>query len=78
MDMTKEDFEHQLGMLNRQRPFQPFTVVLVTGDRIDVDVPEAIAFGGGAAGYLSPIGEPTFFNCEDVSQIVVNTPETAS
>jgi hypothetical protein len=43
--MTREEFERQLRSLMRQRPFQPFTMVLGTGERIDVDVPEALALG---------------------------------
>jgi hypothetical protein len=76
--MTKEDFQQQMRAFLRQRPFQPFTVVLDTGQRIEVDVPEAVALGGGAAGYLDPAGEATLFECEDVSEITVHTPETAS
>jgi hypothetical protein len=76
--MTKEDFEQQLRTFLRRRPFQPFTVVLTTGERIEVDVPEAVAMGGGAAGYLDPAGEATLFDCEDVSEITAHTPETAS
>jgi hypothetical protein len=76
--VTKKDFEQRLRTLVRQRPFQPFTVILVTGERIEVDAPEAVALGGGTAGYLSPAGDPILFDCRQVSQIITAAPETAS
>jgi hypothetical protein len=76
--MTPEEFEQRLRTLVRRRPFQPFAVRLLTGERIEVDVPEAVAFGGGRAGYLSPVGEAFLFDCGDVQEIIESAPRAAS
>jgi hypothetical protein len=76
--MTRDEFAQQLRTLLRRRPFQPFTVILLTGDRIEVDAPEAVSLGGGAAGYLSPSGEAFLFDCRGVREIVESAPEAAS
>ena len=71
--MTREDFEKQMRIFLRQRPFQPFTVMLNSGDRIEVDVAESVAFDAGSAAYISEDGEITLFACEDVRQIQIMT-----
>ncbi len=76
--MTRDEFEDRMRTLVRRRPFRQFTIVLLTGERIEVDVPEAVAWGGGAAGYLSARGEPTLFDCSQVQEIVDPMPEPAS
>src|SRR5262249_14146026 len=76
--MTQEAFEQTLRELMRRRPFQPFIVELVSGDRFEVDAPESVAWNGGTAGYLRPSGEPILFHCKDVSQIITQTAEATS
>ena len=78
MSMKRDDFEQQVRTSLRRRPFRPFSIVLTTGTRFEVDAPEALAFDGGAAGYLNPNGEPFLFPCEDVLQTEASTPEPAS
>jgi hypothetical protein len=68
--MTRDEFDQRLRTLIRRRPFQPFAVILLTGERIEVDVPEAVALGGGAGGYLSPSGEAFLFDYRGVREIV--------
>jgi hypothetical protein len=76
--MTQETFENTLRTLMRRRPFFPFAVELDNGERIEVDAPNSVAWGGGAAGYLNERGEASFFNCEQVKQFITYPPETAS
>ena len=76
--MTPDELEQRLRTLVRRQPFRPFTVILLTGERIEVDVPEAVAWGGGTAGYLSASGEPFLFDSSRVREIVDRTPEPAS
>ena len=75
--MTRDEFEQRLRTLIRRRPFLPFTIVLATGERLDVDVPEAVALGGGAGGYLSPSGEAFLFDCDGVQEFVEHAPQAA-
>lgn len=76
--MDQATFESTMRTLMRRRPFQPFVVELADGRQIEVDAPESVAWGGGAAGYLRPDGEPVLFHCRDVRQIIPQTAETAS
>ena len=76
--MNQETFERTLRELMRRRPFLPFVVDLANGERFEVDAPESVAWGGGAAGYLRPDGEPILFHCRDIRQILPQKAETAS
>jgi hypothetical protein len=76
--MTQETFENTLRTLMRRKPFQPFIVELANGERIEVDAPGSVAWGGGTAVYLNQHGEPMQFDCDEVHQFVDSTAETAS
>ena len=76
--MTGESFEKSLRALVRRRPFQPFTVELVSGDRFEVDHPEALVYRGGLAVYVTPEGVPTLFDYEGVSQLIGATGSSRS
>ena len=67
--MVAESFERSLRAFVRRVPFRPFTVELVSGDRIEVDHPEALVYRAGVAVYISPDGAPTLFDHEGVSQV---------
>jgi hypothetical protein len=68
--MLPANFERTLRALVRRAPFRPFTVELVSGDRIVVDHPEALVYRAGVAVYISPEGYPAVFDHEGVSQII--------
>jgi hypothetical protein len=68
--MTTENFDLTLRAFQRRRPFRPFTVELVSGDRFEVDHPEALVFRVGIAVFVAPSGAPTIFDHEGVSQII--------
>jgi hypothetical protein len=40
--MTRESFDKVLKTFYRRRPFQPFTLELINGGRIEVNHPEAL------------------------------------
>ena len=63
-------FDRTLRAFQRRRPFQPFMVALVNGDRFQVDHPEALVIRGGIAVFIDAGGVPTLFDHESVSQIV--------
>ena len=50
--MTPEQFDQTLRTWTKRRPFLPFVVELVNGERITIERPE-LSFGGGVAGFLS-------------------------
>lgn len=66
--MSEDQFTAMLRQFTRQRPFIPFVVTLLDGERIIVEEPH-VAFGGGAAGFLSDTEGPISFRCEQVQSI---------
>jgi hypothetical protein len=50
--MTEEEFDQTLRSFVKRRPFLPFVVELLDGQRIVIRN-RHVAFGGGAAGFLS-------------------------
>jgi hypothetical protein len=74
--MNSDQFNTLLRSFRNRKPFQRFTVILVSGERIDVDQPEALAVNGGAGGFIRGSGEPVFFECEEVREIT-STPQEA-
>jgi hypothetical protein len=75
--MTAENFERTLRAFQRRRPFVAFTVELDSGDRIQVDQPEAMVIRGGIAVYVSASGAPSILDHEGVSQVIGETPNAA-
>ena len=70
--MKAEAFDRSLRAFVRRTPFQPFTVELVSGTRLEVKHPEALAVNGGTAVYIAPDGTPALFDHKSVSQLVGN------
>jgi hypothetical protein len=68
--MDRETFDHTLRTLTQRRPFRPFTVAMVNGDRLEVDFPNAIAFREGTAGFIAPGRIPVWFDHEGVSRVI--------
>jgi hypothetical protein len=68
--MDRETFTTTIQSLQSRRPFRPFTVALMDGDRYEVDRPNVLALGDGAAVLLSPGNVPVFFDHEGVSQVI--------
>ena len=68
--MTLDSFQKALAALRERRPFQPFTVELVSGDRFEVDFPTALVVRDGTAVFVKPGGFPVLFDHESVSQLV--------
>lgn len=68
--MDRETFTATIAVLQGRRPFQPFTVALLDGDRYEVARPNVLALGDGAAVLLAPGNVPVFFDHENVSQVI--------
>jgi len=76
--MLADNFMRTLRALARRVPFKPFTVELVSGDRIEVDHPEALVFRAGLAVYIYAEGVPILFDHEGVAQLNGSTDQAAS
>ena len=67
--MKEETFQRSLRAFTQRRPFKPFVVELVSGARLTVDHPEALAHRGRAAMHIDREGNFTLFDNEGVSQL---------
>ncbi|HTU16569.1 MAG TPA: hypothetical protein VMG10_00785 [Gemmataceae bacterium] len=68
--MEAVTFVETLKTLKHRNPFRPFTIVLVNGDRYEVDHPDAFVARDGMAFYIAPGNIPVIFDHEGVSQVV--------
>ena len=66
--MDADNFDRTLSAFKRRSPYRPFTVVLVNGDRFEVDYPDALVVRDGMAVYISAGGVPVLFDYEGVKQ----------
>jgi len=71
--MTADNFQRTLPAFQKRSPFRPFTVELVSGDRFQVDHPEALVLRDGTAVFIAAGGTPTLFDHESVSQFIGDT-----
>lgn len=67
--MVSDTLVKSLRAFARRQPFKPFLVELVNGESILIEHPEALAFNGGAAVYISPKREFAFFDHEGVAEL---------
>jgi hypothetical protein len=68
--MDRETFAATIQALQNRRPFKPFTVALLNGDRYEVDRPNVLALGEGIAILVAPGDVPIFFDHEGVNQVI--------
>lgn len=67
--MTEANFHQSLLSFVRRKPFKPFAIELVSGDRFVVDHPEAVAHRGTVAVFIDPGGAYKLFGNTAVSQL---------
>jgi len=67
--MTAKNFERTLRAFHRRAPFRPFSVALVSGDRMEIDHPDALVLRGGVAVFVAADGTPTLFDHESASEV---------
>jgi hypothetical protein len=68
--MDRDTFDSTIRTFKNHRPFRPFTIALVNGDRVEVDHPEAVLVRDGTGLYVGPGGIPVLFDYESVSQVI--------
>jgi hypothetical protein len=68
--MDRERFDSTIRLFKNLRPFVPFTVAMVDGDRLEVDYPDALAVREGVALFVGPGRVPHRFDNEGVAQII--------
>jgi hypothetical protein len=76
--MTSEHFQTTIRAFQHRKPFQPYVVELVSGDRVVVDHPEALVVRGGVGVFVGADGAPAIFDHEGVSQVNGRSGETAA
>lgn len=76
--MERDNFESTILVLKRRKPFVPFTISMVNGDRHEIDYPEALAIRGGLGMFLSPGGIPVFLDHKGVTQVFGGLAENSS
>ena len=76
--MVAETFAQSPSAFVRRKPFRPFRVELVSGERLEVEYPDALAFRGGAAVFISPRGEFALFDHEGVAGVADISTESAA
>jgi hypothetical protein len=68
--MDRETFDATLRTLKNFKPFRPFTIAMVNGDRLEVDYPDALAYREGVALFVAPGRVSVWFDHEGVSQMI--------
>jgi hypothetical protein len=76
--MTPKGLLNSLRAFQTRKPFKPFVVEFVDGDRVVVEHPEAVRYdGNGTAVHFGRRGEITLFDHDGVSKLTNVTPTTA-
>ena len=68
--MNRETFTEAIRTFKHRSPFRPFTLVTVSGNRHEVDHPDALAVNDGVALFFGPGGVPVICDHEGVSEII--------
>ena len=68
--MTSAALEAALRFFARRRPFRPFWLEFLSGDRIKATHPEAVRLVGALFVYRSPDGALRLFAAESVCQLL--------
>ena len=68
--MDRETFSETLRAFKHRKPFRPFTVAMVNGDRLEVDFPDALALRDGMALFAGPGNVPVIFDHEGVNSVI--------
>ena len=70
--MTTDHFDQTLAAFQQRAPFRPFTVVMGSGTRFEIDRPGALVFRDGVAVFVGPGGAPVIFDHEGVEHFLAD------
>jgi hypothetical protein len=76
--MTPVEFRERLVAFLHRRPFEPFAVELFSGERFVIDQPEAVSWGGSAAGCTAADGEVYLFDHTRTRQFSALSPAASA
>ena len=76
--MDRDTFDRTIRAFKHRTPFQPFTVAMTNGDRVEIDFPDAVLVREGVVLYAGPGGVPHVFDYEGVSQVIGDLAGNAS
>jgi hypothetical protein len=68
--MDRDTFDSTIRTFKHRTPFRPFTVTMVSGERLEVDHPDALAVRDGVGLFVGPGGVPAVFDHEGVSLVI--------
>jgi hypothetical protein len=68
--MDRDTFTETIRAFKHRAPFQPFTVVMLSGNRHRVDHADALSVNDGVALFAGPGGVPVIFDYEGVSEVI--------
>ena len=68
--MDRDTLGVTIRTFKQRTPFQPFTLALENGDRLEVDHTEAVIYREGTGMFLGPGGVPVIFDHEGVTEVI--------
>ncbi|MGL4550607.1 MAG: hypothetical protein ACRC33_05430 [Gemmataceae bacterium] len=68
--MDRETFTETIRAFRNRTPFKSFTIVTVSGNRHEIDFPDAIVVREGLAIFAGPGGVPVIFDYDGVSEVI--------
>ena len=68
--MDRDTFDSTIRGFRHRTPFQPFTVSLVNGERLEVDHPDAVVVRDGVGLFVGAGGFLAVFDHEGVAQVI--------
>lgn len=68
--MDRNIFDTTIRSFRNRRPFQPFTIAMSNGDRLEVDHPDAVIVREGLGVYVGPGRVPVIFDNEGVTHVI--------
>ena len=68
--MDRNTFDSTIRAFKHRSPYQPFTVAMANGDRLEVEHADAIVVRDGVGVFIATGGVPVILDHEGVSQII--------
>jgi hypothetical protein len=76
--VDRDLFDQTIRAFKHRKPFKPFTVSMESGDRLEVDHPDALAIRDGQALFIGPGSLPSIFDHESVNRVIGDLAEQSA